>query len=72
MFVLTNCYQKRRFFKRPQIVTYADGPFYAEKGLSEIEAAKQLRDIAYETMCRRTAEHSTYEYIRYIKKEQEN
>ena len=27
MFVLTNCYQKRRFFKRPQIVTYADGPF---------------------------------------------
>ena len=69
MFVLTNCYQKRRFSKRPQIVTYADGPFYPSAGASKLEAAKQLRDIAYETMCRRVAEHSTCEYIQYIKQE---
>lgn len=66
MFVLTNCYQKRRFFKRPRIVTYADGPFYPRPDATNIEAARELRDIAYETMCRRTAEHSTCEYIQYI------
>ena len=69
MFVLTNCYQKRRFSKRPQIVTYADGPFYPRTDVSEIEAAEELRDIAYETMCKRTREHSTYEYIKYVKEE---
>ena len=69
MFVLTNCYRKRRFFKRPKIVTYADGPFYPDPELSANEAAKKLRDIAYETMCKRTREHSNYEYIKYIKAE---
>lgn len=70
MFVLTNCYRKRRFFNRPQIVTYADGPFYPKADAGPMEAAKQLRDIAYETMCRRVREHSTYEHIKYIKQEQ--
>ena len=69
MFVLTNCYQKRKFFKRPQIVTYADGPFYPNPDLNGNDVAKQLRDIAYETMCKRVREHSTYEYIKYIKEE---
>ena len=69
MFVLTNCYQKRRFFPKPQIVTYADGPFYPNPALNEIDAAKELRDIAYETMCRRTQAHTTCEYIKYIRKE---
>ena len=69
MFVLTNCYQKRRFFKRPQIVTYIDGPFYPNLNLGEIEAAKELRDIAYETMCKRTQKHTTCEYIKYVKEE---
>lgn len=72
MFVLTNCYQKRRFFQRPRIVTYADGPFYPDPKLSQIEAAKALREIAYETMCKRTREYSTCEYIQYIKEEKEN
>lgn len=67
MFVLTNCYQKRKFFKLPQIVTYADGPFYPDLDLSANKAAKQLRDIAYETLCNRTQKYSTYEYIKYIK-----
>ena len=71
MFVLTNCYQKRRLSKKPQIVTYADGPFYPNPDLSARENAKQLRDIAYETMCERTKKYSTYEYIKYVKKEDE-
>ena len=70
MYVLTNCYQKRRFFKRPWIITYADGPFYPNAELNVIESAKQMRDIAYETLCRRTSEHSTCEYIRYVKQEE--
>lgn len=70
MFVLTNCYRKRRFFKKPQIVTYADGPFYPRADIGEIEAAQELRDIAYETMCNRTRQYSTCEYIKYIKKDQ--
>lgn len=69
MFVLTNCYQKRKFSKRPRIVTYADGPFYPREDLSAIEAAEELRNIAHETMCKRVQEHSTYEYIEYIKQE---
>lgn len=69
MFVLTNCYQKRRFFKKPKIVTYVDGPFYPNGDVSKRAAAEQLRDIAYETMCRRTRAHSTCEYIRYVKEE---
>ena len=67
MFVLTNCYQKRRFLKRPKIVTYADGPFYPDRTLNLRKAAMQLRDIAYETLCARTKEYSTCEYIKYIK-----
>ncbi len=69
MFVLTNCYQTRRFFKRPQIVTYADGPFYPSPDSNPAEAAKELRNIAYETMCNRVREHSTCEYIKYVKEE---
>lgn len=69
MFVLTNCYQKRWFFKRPQIVTYADGPFYPRDDLNGIEAAEELRNIAYHTMCERVARHTTCEYIQYIKEE---
>ena len=69
MFVLSNCYQKRRFCKRPRIVTYADGPFYPDPELSIMEAAKQLHGIAYETLCRRTREHTDCEFIKYIKAE---
>lgn len=69
MFVLTNCYQKRRFFKQPRIVTYADGPFYPNPDLSDKSAARELRNIAYETMCNRTRNHTTCEYITYKKNE---
>lgn len=70
MFVLTNCYQKRRFFSKPRIVTYADGPFYPNEELNRSAAAKELRDIAYETMCKRIEAHTTCEYIKYIKVEE--
>ena len=69
IFVLTNCYQKRKLSKKPKIITYVDGPFYPDINLTDTEAAKQLRQIAYNTMCERTRLNSTYEYIKYIKQE---
>lgn len=69
MLVFTNCYQKRKFSKKPQIVTYIDGPFYASEESGKFEAAKELRDIAYKVMCERTEKYSTCEYIKYVKAE---
>lgn len=69
IFVLTNCYQKSKIFKRPKVVTYVDGPFYPNKELIINDAAKELRNIAYDTMTKRVTENSNYEYIKYIKSE---
>lgn len=70
-FTITNTYQKRRFSKKPRVVSYVDGPFYPDRDgadASAREKRKELRDEVYGTMCSR-AENSTVEYIRYIKKE---
>lgn len=67
IFVLTNCYQKRKFFKRPKIKTFIDGPFYPNVNLNDVEAANELRNITYNIMCNRTSQHSNYEYIKYVK-----
>lgn len=68
IFVLTNCYQKRKWSKKPKILIYVDGPFYPDNTLSELETAKKLRDITYNVMTERAEKYSTYEYIKYIKK----
>ncbi len=65
-FCFTNTYQKRRFGKKPRIVTYIDGPFYADETLPRRLAQKQQRDQIHETMTRR-ADLSTVTRIRYIK-----
>ncbi|MGM9971068.1 MAG: 1-acyl-sn-glycerol-3-phosphate acyltransferase [Anaeroplasmataceae bacterium] len=69
VYALTNCYQKRKLGKYPKMITFVDGPYYPDKNLSLKENAKYLRDIVYNKMVERTNEHSTYEYIKYIKKE---
>ncbi len=66
VFCFTNTYKKRG--KRPQIVTYIDGPFYSDSELSPRARRTALRDEVYETMCRR-AELSDHIQIKYIKKE---
>ena len=68
IFVLTNCYQKSRFFKTPKVVTFVDGPFYPNLNLNINDAAQDLRNTAYITMSNRVEEYSTFEFIRYIKK----
>jgi len=70
-FCFTNTYQKRKFSKKPKIVTYIDGPFYPEPELSPREQKRNLRNQIYDCMCDR-AKQSTVEKIKYIKKEKEN
>lgn len=68
VFCFTNTYQKRRFGKKPRIVTYVDGPFYPKEGISAKAQKEALRQEVYETMCMRSRENNV-EWIRYIKAE---
>lgn len=70
-FCFTNTYQKRRFSKKPKIVTYIDGPFFPNRNLSIREQRADLRNQIYSCMCKR-AESSTVAWIEYIKKEDSN
>ena len=70
-FCFTNTYQKRKFSNKPNIVTYIDGPFYADKTLSLKDQKKDFRDKIYNCMCER-AKNSTVIKIEYIKKEEDN
>lgn len=71
VFCFTNTYQRRRFSKKPRIVTYLDGPFYPNEDLPMRARKKELRDRVYETM-RLRAKSSTVVQIEYIKREKEN
>lgn len=66
VFSLTNTYQKRKFGKRPKMVTYIDGPFYPDESLSAKEQKRQLRDMVYGRMKER-AENNEVVCIRYEK-----
>lgn len=68
VFCFTNTYQKRKHRKTPRIVTYVDGPFFADRSLPKKQQKKQLRDQAYQTMVERSKE-SNIEIIHYIKQE---
>lgn len=67
-FAMTVTYAKRGRRRRPAMTVYLDGPFFAEGGTRK-EKARTLRNSIYGAMCQRCEEHSTYEYIHYIKKE---
>jgi len=71
VFCFTNTYQKRRWSKKPRIVTYIDGPFYADESIPERKRKIDLRDRVYACMCERSR-LSTVEMIQYIKKDEEN
>lgn len=67
-YCFTNTFHKRKFSKKPKVITYVDGPFYPDPNLSPKEQEVDLRNKVYETMCLR-AQNNTYEAIKYIKKE---
>lgn len=68
VFCFTNTYQKRKFSKKPRIVTYIDGPFMPKKELSIKEQRIDLRNQVFNCMSER-ALSSNIEWVRYIKKE---
>lgn len=68
VFSATVTYSKRKFIKIPKVTVYIDGPFLKNSDLKPREAQKELRNQVYSAMIKR-AENSTYEVIRYIKKE---
>ena len=68
VFCFVNTYKGRGEGKKPDMITYIDGPFYPDMDIPLKQRRKKLRDEVYETMCRR-AENSDIEVIRYIRKE---
>ena len=71
VFCFVNTYRKRRFGKNPRMVTYIDGPFFADTSLSTREQKKKLRDTVYEHMVE-LSRHSDVEVIKYIRKEEKD
>ena len=63
----TNTYQKRKHSKKPQIVTYVDGPFYPDAKLRGKEQKADLRNRVYEQMKERSS-RNTLVLATYIKK----
>ncbi len=67
-FCMTNTYQEYGKNKdKIKIVTYIDGPFFADEGLTKKEKQKNLRDKIYNCMVERS-KNSNIEFIKYIKK----
>lgn len=66
-FVMTNTYQKATW-RRPQMVSYIDGPLFPDRSLSrKAQQQKLMRDV--EMIMKKRAVLSNVEYIKYIKKE---
>lgn len=70
VFCLTNTYQRGKREDVPQIVTYIDGPFYANESLPAKDQKRMLRDQVYKTMCER-AKNNTVELVRYVRERDE-
>lgn len=66
-FCITNTYQKRNNNK-VKIVSYIDGPFFADNELSYKERKVDLRNRVYNKMVERS-KNSNIEVIKYIKKD---
>ncbi len=67
-FCFVNTYHKQKFFKRPQLITYIDGPFFPQEDLKLRDRKKALRDQIYDRMVE-LAKHSDVEVIKYVRKE---
>ena len=53
------------------MTVFVDGPFYPDPKKSPRAQEAELRDLIFETMCRRARENNTAEPIRYIRREPE-
>lgn len=65
VYAMTSCYRRCLTRRRPQVVTYLDGPFYPDMSLSLPQRKKKLREQCYAAMTSRTAAFSNYQYYEY-------
>lgn len=70
VFCFTNTYQRRTQGRGIDIVTYVDGPFYADETLRGRQQRRELRDRVYAAMVGRS-KYNTVERIRYVKSDGE-
>lgn len=69
VFAVTNTYHRRgRKGEKVKLVTYIDGPFFADRTLNPKEARQKLRDQVYACMVERS-KCSDQEYIEYRRRE---
>lgn len=68
VFCATSVYTKSKFFKRPKMAVYIDGPFSADGEESVKAASKALRDTVLKTMTERSR-LCDCEYVKYIRRE---
>lgn len=67
VFCVTNTYQKcGKSMDKVRIVSYVDGPFFADESLSVREQKEELRNRVYECMVERS-KNSNVEIVRYVK-----
>ena len=67
VYVLTNTWQKRRFGKRPKLVSYLSGPLFPDDSLGRSEAMEDLKERAYFEMIKVIRSVKQVEKIQYIK-----
>ncbi|MCD8337158.1 MAG: hypothetical protein LUD18_07780 [Lachnospiraceae bacterium] len=65
-YCMTTTYQRRKHGRKPKIVVYIDGPFFAEPGKNKREQQMELHDRIYACMKSRS-QTGTCEYIRYLR-----
>jgi len=68
IYVATTTYTKSKFYKKPKITIYIDGPFESSDKLGKKQNMALLHKIVYETMKKRS-ELNNYEYVIYEKKD---
>lgn len=66
----TTCYKKSKIFKKPKMIIYLDGPFYPDASLDYKNQFLELRNKTLLAMKNRSKVDWNYEYIKYIKKEE--
>lgn len=67
VFTFTTVYKRKKLGKKPKILIYVDGPFFADQNLSDKEKQQNLRDKVYLQLKNR-ASLSNYEFVKYIKR----
>lgn len=69
VFCFTNIYRKQKLLRRPQVVTYIDGPFYCDMSRTKKENVAMLKEQVHAAMKKRVRENPKYEYkYVYVKK----